>query len=352
MADTCDYGSLREDLIRDRLVVGLPDKKLSGKLQLDARLKFLSELGRGSQPDRQHDDNFAAFQVPVSVPPVDTCTPAAVSSTEVNCPCIEGLNRSPTSSTASTPPVPPIRADFDALLASGHGSFPAMKYLNFFIFVLQLHWVSFDASNDTIRRAFEEHGEVKEVSYDWWKVPGFIGVATTRIVRLVLPQGVPLDRINCASAAARLPWLCRGGPRFASGAAGGGIFVAIFELPERGTADGQSEFLMDQEEVEKAATSSVSATEETGQNDKSGTVSTKVSDAGSLQELTVAPVQAVERPSAEAGDPNAASVAPAYDGENPATENPVAEMDIEASSVKRRHDDVVEASQGKRQQQL
>ncbi|KAM7310483.1 putative histone-lysine N-methyltransferase SETMAR-like [Ixodes scapularis] len=100
-------------------------------------LQFLSELGRGSQPDRQHDDNFAAFQVPVSVPPVDTCTPAAVSSTDVNCPCIEGLNRSPTSSTASTPPVPPIRADFDALLASGHGSFPAMKYLNFFIFVLQ-----------------------------------------------------------------------------------------------------------------------------------------------------------------------------------------------------------------------
>ncbi|KAM7313523.1 uncharacterized protein ISCGN_003385 [Ixodes scapularis] len=80
-------------------------------------LQFLSELGRGSQPDRQHDDNFAAFQVPVSVPPVDTCTPAAVSSSDVNCPCIEGLNRSPTSSTASTPPVPPIRGNFDALLA-------------------------------------------------------------------------------------------------------------------------------------------------------------------------------------------------------------------------------------------
>ncbi|KAG0429174.1 hypothetical protein HPB47_023885 [Ixodes persulcatus] len=43
------------------------------------RLKrqFLSELGRGSQPDRQHDHNFAAFRVPVSVPPIDTCTPAA-----------------------------------------------------------------------------------------------------------------------------------------------------------------------------------------------------------------------------------------------------------------------------------
>ncbi|KAM7306991.1 uncharacterized protein ISCGN_010627 [Ixodes scapularis] len=38
MADTCDYGSLREDLIRDRLVVGLLHKKLSEKLQLDARL--------------------------------------------------------------------------------------------------------------------------------------------------------------------------------------------------------------------------------------------------------------------------------------------------------------------------
>ncbi|KAM7289958.1 hypothetical protein ISCGN_030086 [Ixodes scapularis] len=100
-------------------------------------LQFLSELGRGFQPDRQHDDNFAAFRVPVSVPPIDTCTPAAVSSTDKNCPCMEGLNRSPTSSTASKPPVPPIRADFDALLASGHGGFPAMKYLNFFILVLQ-----------------------------------------------------------------------------------------------------------------------------------------------------------------------------------------------------------------------
>lgn len=38
LADTCDYGSLKEDLIRDRIVVGLLDKSLSEKLQLDSKL--------------------------------------------------------------------------------------------------------------------------------------------------------------------------------------------------------------------------------------------------------------------------------------------------------------------------
>lgn len=38
MADTCDYDDLSEDIIRNRLVVGLLDKKLSEKLQLDAKL--------------------------------------------------------------------------------------------------------------------------------------------------------------------------------------------------------------------------------------------------------------------------------------------------------------------------
>lgn len=38
LAGTCDFGSLKEELIRDRLVVGLRDKKLSERLQLDSDL--------------------------------------------------------------------------------------------------------------------------------------------------------------------------------------------------------------------------------------------------------------------------------------------------------------------------
>lgn len=42
LADSCDYGLLREELIRDRIVVGLQDRKLSEKLQLDAKLTLQS----------------------------------------------------------------------------------------------------------------------------------------------------------------------------------------------------------------------------------------------------------------------------------------------------------------------
>ena len=38
LAENCDYGDMREELIRDRLVVGIRDNALSEKLQLDATL--------------------------------------------------------------------------------------------------------------------------------------------------------------------------------------------------------------------------------------------------------------------------------------------------------------------------
>lgn len=44
LADTCNYGVLREELIRDRLVVGLRDRRVSEKLQLDADLDLLKAL--------------------------------------------------------------------------------------------------------------------------------------------------------------------------------------------------------------------------------------------------------------------------------------------------------------------
>ena len=38
LADTCDYGTLRDQLVRDRLVAGLRDARLSERLQLDPEL--------------------------------------------------------------------------------------------------------------------------------------------------------------------------------------------------------------------------------------------------------------------------------------------------------------------------
>uniref|UniRef100_A0A6B0V9T9 CCHC-type domain-containing protein n=1 Tax=Ixodes ricinus TaxID=34613 RepID=A0A6B0V9T9_IXORI len=61
---------------------------------------------------------------------------------------------------------------------------------------LKLHWVSFDVTGDTIRRAFAEYGDVKEVTSEKWRVPDFENAeSTTRLVRMVLRDGVTLDRI-------------------------------------------------------------------------------------------------------------------------------------------------------------
>ena len=38
LAEYCEFGTLRDDLIRDRIVVGIKDKKLSEQLQLDSKL--------------------------------------------------------------------------------------------------------------------------------------------------------------------------------------------------------------------------------------------------------------------------------------------------------------------------
>ena len=38
LAEYCNYGALREEMIRDRLVVGIRDSKLSENLQLDSEL--------------------------------------------------------------------------------------------------------------------------------------------------------------------------------------------------------------------------------------------------------------------------------------------------------------------------
>ena len=51
LVDRCDYGTLKEEMIRDRLVVGLNDQSLSERLQMDAELtlKKAVDLARSSE---------------------------------------------------------------------------------------------------------------------------------------------------------------------------------------------------------------------------------------------------------------------------------------------------------------
>ena len=44
LAEHCDYGTLKDEMIRDRIVVGLQDSKLSEKLQLDPELSLAKAI--------------------------------------------------------------------------------------------------------------------------------------------------------------------------------------------------------------------------------------------------------------------------------------------------------------------
>ena len=46
LSDQCGYGDMRDQLIRDLIVVGIRDDKLSEKMQLDADLTFNSRTNR------------------------------------------------------------------------------------------------------------------------------------------------------------------------------------------------------------------------------------------------------------------------------------------------------------------
>ena len=48
LAETCDYGNMKEELLRDHLVVKIRDMKLSEKLQMDADLTLERAKPKGS----------------------------------------------------------------------------------------------------------------------------------------------------------------------------------------------------------------------------------------------------------------------------------------------------------------
>ena len=51
LAEHCEFGVLKNELIRDRIVVGLKDKKLSEKLQLDSKLTLQNAVTQARQSE-------------------------------------------------------------------------------------------------------------------------------------------------------------------------------------------------------------------------------------------------------------------------------------------------------------
>ena len=51
LAEYCEYGALHDDMIRDRIVVGLRDAQLSEKLQLDAGLTLEKAITKACQSE-------------------------------------------------------------------------------------------------------------------------------------------------------------------------------------------------------------------------------------------------------------------------------------------------------------
>ena len=51
LAEHCDYGTLKDEMIRDRIVVGLQDSKLSEKLQLDSELSLAKAINHARQSE-------------------------------------------------------------------------------------------------------------------------------------------------------------------------------------------------------------------------------------------------------------------------------------------------------------
>ena len=59
LAQHCNYGNLHDEMVRDRIVVGLKDKSLSEKLQLEAELTLENAINQARQRElvRQQQEN-------------------------------------------------------------------------------------------------------------------------------------------------------------------------------------------------------------------------------------------------------------------------------------------------------
>ena len=59
LVEHCEYGDLRDDMVRDRLVVGIRDGTLSERLQLDSKLTLESAMKQTRQREAVHEGRLA-----------------------------------------------------------------------------------------------------------------------------------------------------------------------------------------------------------------------------------------------------------------------------------------------------
>ena len=59
LVEHCEYGDLRNDMVRDRLVVGIRDGTLSERLQLDSKLTLESAMKQTRQREAVHEGRLA-----------------------------------------------------------------------------------------------------------------------------------------------------------------------------------------------------------------------------------------------------------------------------------------------------
>ena len=59
LADNCDYGDLRDEMIRDCIVVGIRDTNLSERLQLDSGLTLAKAKQAVRQREAVHEQNLS-----------------------------------------------------------------------------------------------------------------------------------------------------------------------------------------------------------------------------------------------------------------------------------------------------
>lgn len=257
---------------------------------------------------------------------------------------------------------------------------------------LKLHWVALDVSNESIRRTFSEYGEVKEVTNDRWKVEGFeCADSLTKFVRLFLKEGVALDdiphQIRLGSGTAlivapgRAPLCLRckhtGHIRrdcrvpkcnecHAFGHTQEACTRSYARAVGRPAASDQSELIMDEEEAEQAAAPAALFMKGNDQaaamdNSLSGCPLPAMDNAGVGERQVpvaanadgVAAGNLAEDFAGEQRDACSVSQVPeAADKEPAVIETAAEEMDAEAAPAKRRHEDVVAASQDQRLRQI
>lgn len=221
---------------------------------------------------------------------------------------------------------------------------------------VKLHWVAFNVTNETIRKIFAEYGDVKEVTSDKWRVQDFeSSESTTRIVRLVLHEGVTPDRLphqlrlGPGTALVAVPGrspLClrcrRAGhirrecraPRcsecHAFGHEKADCTRSYARAVGRGLESDNSELVMDEEEAEGAA-APAAPEPRTHHHPEPET------DADTTRKDESKPLKAEGR-SAPADDPP--RQATAQDGDSAGTTKDESErMDLEVQPSKRRHED-------------